>query len=101
MRLLTIVILCFIISCLPVNAQPGKDSATAPGSHFSTSGGRKFWMGANYRTEWNTPVTVPVLKLTGLTPIKKGGGKQTKVIKNGRCQRKAICYPFHSKIYYR
>jgi hypothetical protein len=42
-------------------------------------------MGANYRTEWNTPVKAPVLKLStshgGLTPVKRGGGKQTKSLR--------------------
>lgn len=78
MRLLTVFILCLTVFILPSNAQ---ETATAPASHFSTSGGKKFWMGANYRTEWNTPVTVPVLSLKGLTPIKKGGGKQTKSLR--------------------
>ncbi|MBP9102474.1 MAG: hypothetical protein KBF82_01325 [Chitinophagaceae bacterium] len=78
MRLLTLFILCLTVFILPSNAQ---ETATAPASHFSTSGGKKFWMGANYRTEWNTPVTVPVLSLKGLTPIKKGGGKQTKSLR--------------------
>lgn len=88
MRLFSLIIFCLFISIIPSNAQPGGETATAPGSHFSTSGGKKFWMGANYRTEWNTPVKVPVLNLTGLTPIKKGGGKQTKSLRvenaNGR-----------------
>jgi hypothetical protein len=42
-------------------------------------------MGSNYRKEWNTPIRVPVLHLSqeqgGLTPYKKGGGKQTKSLK--------------------
>jgi len=42
-------------------------------------------MGANYRREWNTPITVPILNLStekgGLTPVKKGGGKQTKSLR--------------------
>lgn len=88
MRLTSLIIFCLFITCLQPYAQPGGETATAPGSHFSTSGGRKFWMGANYRTEWNTPVKVPVLNLTGLTPIRKGGGKQTKSLRveaaNGR-----------------
>ena len=49
-------------------------------------------MGTNYRKEWNTPITVPVLNLSkehgGLTPVKRGGGKQTKSLRledaNGR-----------------
>lgn len=42
--------------------------------------GRIVW-GDHYRKEWKTPVKVPYLDLKtakgGLTPIKKGGGKQT------------------------
>jgi hypothetical protein len=42
--------------------------------------GRLIW-GDHYREEWKTPVRVPFLDLKtakgGLTPIKKGGGKQT------------------------
>jgi hypothetical protein len=42
-------------------------------------------MGANYRKEWNTPVKVPVMNLAtekgGLTPVKRGGGKQTKSLR--------------------
>ncbi|MEO7393506.1 MAG: hypothetical protein ABIU11_01110, partial [Chitinophagaceae bacterium] len=61
------------------------DSASLPGSHFSTSGGRYFWMGRNYRKDWNTPVKAPIINLAtekgGLKPVKKGGGKQTKSLK--------------------
>jgi hypothetical protein len=43
------------------------------------------WMGTNYRKEWNTPITVPVIQLSkehgGLKAIKKGGGKQTKSLR--------------------
>ncbi len=46
---------------------------------------RNFFMGKNYRQEWTTPVTVPVLdigkELGGLTPIRQGGGKQTKSLR--------------------
>lgn len=81
MRLYSLVILCLIVFILPSNAQPGKDSATVPASHFKTNGGKIFWMGTNYRQEWNTPVTVPVLNLSGLKPVKRGGGKQTKSLR--------------------
>jgi hypothetical protein len=67
------------------NAQVKGDSATAAGSHFNDSRSRHKWMGANYRKEWNTPITVPVLNMAiekgGLTPVKKGGGKQTKSLR--------------------
>ena len=83
MRLLSLFIVCFFIALSQGNAQT--DSVAAKGSTFSTSGGRYFWMGRNYRQEWNTPVKVPVINLAtemgGLTPVKKGGGKQTKSLR--------------------
>jgi hypothetical protein len=90
MRLLCLFIVCFFIVSSVGNAQT--DSATAKAGNFNTSGGRHFWMGRNYRQEWNTPVKVPVLNLAkekgGLTPVKRGGGKQTKSLRlqdaNGR-----------------
>ncbi|MBD0376159.1 MAG: hypothetical protein ICV51_11070, partial [Flavisolibacter sp.] len=40
-----------------------------------------FFLGKNYRQEWVTPVSVPYLNFQtdfgGLTPLKRGGGKQT------------------------
>src|ERR1044071_10504004 len=57
----------------------------AANTKFKTNGSKKFWMGSNYRTEWKTPVTVPVINLStekgGLTPTKRGGGKQTKSLR--------------------
>jgi len=83
MRLLSLFILCFIIAASPGNAQT--DSVASKAGTFSTSSGRIFWMGSNYRKEWNTPVKAPTLNLAtekgGLTPIKKGGGKQTKSLR--------------------
>lgn len=41
----------------------------------------QFFMGSHYRKEWITPIKVPYLDINteagGLTPYKKGGGKQT------------------------
>jgi hypothetical protein len=78
-------IACLFAPLTYCSAQTGKDSASAAGGHFSTSGGRYFWMGSNYRKEWNTPIKVPVLNLAaehgGLTPVKRGGGKQTKSLR--------------------
>jgi hypothetical protein len=85
MRLLSLFVLCLFMALPPLHAQTGKDSVTAPGGHFNTSRKRARWMGANYRKEWNTPITVPVINLSkehgGLTPIKRGGGKQTKSLR--------------------
>ncbi len=83
MKLLSLLIVCSFIVVSESNAQT--DSISAKAKTFSTSGGRYFWMGRNYRQEWNTPVRVPVLNLAtemgGLTPVKKGGGKQTKSLR--------------------
>ena len=83
-----------LIDC-QAQTQPVKDTAssTAAGTKpFRQNGSRSFWMGSNYRTEWNTKVTVPVIDLStaygGLTPVKMGGGKQTRSLRmedpNGR-----------------
>lgn len=83
MRLLFVFFVSFFIAITQGNAQT--DSVASKGGNFSTSRSRTSWMGANYRTEWNTPVKAPVLKLStshgGLTPIKRGGGKQTKSLR--------------------
>ena len=87
MRMLLLLIVCFFLSTIEnnLNAQVKGDSATAAGGNFNTSRSRAFWMGTNYRKEWNTPITVPVLYISkdhgGLTPLKRGGGKQTKSLR--------------------
>lgn len=90
MRLLILFVVCSFIVLNPARAQ--NDSVAAIGTKFSLNQGNITWMGSNYRTEWNTPIKVPVLNLStemgGLTPKKKGGGKQTKSLRledpNGR-----------------
>ncbi len=83
MKLSSLLVVCLCIASTQITAQ--SDSASLPASHFSTSGGRYFWMGRNYRQEWNTPVKAPLLNLAtehgGLTPVKRGGGKQTKSLR--------------------
>ncbi len=65
-------------------AQPTRDSITVPATtEFRISKSRTFWMGANYRREWTTPIRVPVIniKAEGLEPVKRGGGKQTRSLR--------------------
>jgi hypothetical protein len=90
MRYLLLIALTFFIFTSNLLAQ---QTATSVGSDkFKTNPSKKFWMGANYRTEWKTPVTVPILNLAtekgGLKVTKRGGGKQTKSLRledsNGR-----------------
>jgi len=85
MRYLLLIALFFSVCISNLSAQ-SKDSATSAGSDkFKTNSSKKFWMGANYRTEWKTPITVPVLHMAtekgGLKPVKRGGGKQTKSLR--------------------
>jgi len=76
---------CFLASLSVCQGQIHGDSATSKGATFRMGNSSTFWMGANYRKEWNTPITVPVLNLAtekgGLTPVKRGGGKQTKSLR--------------------
>ncbi|MEI9947022.1 MAG: BamA/TamA family outer membrane protein [Chitinophagaceae bacterium] len=69
------------------------DSVTVIASgKFKSSGFRNFLLGKNYRREWKTPLRVPVIDMGkefgGLTPLKRGGGHQTKSLrledKNGK-----------------
>jgi hypothetical protein len=72
------------IAANPVNY---KDSTiTVPANPAYAAGGVKTGLlGAHYRQEWLTPVTLPLLDLQnekgGLIPYKKGGGKQTASLK--------------------
>ncbi len=57
----------------------------AAGLQYKASGWKKLWWGEHYRREWVTPVTFPVLHIStaygGLTPLKLGGGHQTKTLR--------------------
>lgn len=85
MKLRSSILILFLILTSASFAQSSKDSVTVPGGKFVNTNSKKFWMGSNYRQEWNTPIKVPVLNLSseygGLTPVKKGGGKQTKSLR--------------------
>jgi hypothetical protein len=85
MKFLKLSVFLFFVATTESKAQVKGDSATAAGSHFNDSRSRHSWMGTNYRKEWNTPITVPVLNMAtekgGLTPVKRGGGKQTKSLR--------------------
>ena len=67
-------------------AAQNSDSATSLASPaFKINASRTFWMGKNYRTEWRTPIRVPIINFAtekgGLTPLKRGGGKQTRSLR--------------------
>lgn len=56
----------------------------AAGPRYAASGFKRFLFGSHYRDLWTTPIRVEVLDLGGfsggLTPTKRGGGKQTAVL---------------------
>ena len=80
------ILFLFLIPVSYCAAQPGMDSATVEASPaFKINSSRTFWMGKNYRAEWRMPVRVQVINLStekgGLTPVKRGGGKQTRSLR--------------------
>jgi len=66
------------------SSSPGFRTVIA-GKEYQRSSFHNFFWGRHYRKEWATPVKVPVLDLDtaagGLTPIEKGGGRQTKTLR--------------------
>ncbi len=62
-------------------AAPGPTRVIAAGRHYQAGPLHRFFFGEGYRSLWQAPFKVEVLDLGsfagGLTPRKKGGGKQT------------------------
>jgi len=61
----------------------GTDSVLViPGEIYRAGSLHRSLLGDNYRDEWTTPITVPILDLRsfkgGITPTKEGGGMQAK-----------------------
>jgi hypothetical protein len=77
----------FFIASIVCAQQPASDSITpkfkviSAGPQYKRSAWHNFFWGTNYRKEWSTPISLPVLLLDsakgGLIPIKEGGGHQT------------------------
>src|SRR6476469_5371309 len=64
----------------------GNDSVVVVAGEIYAAGAiHRFLLGDNYRDEWTTPITVPVLNLRtlhgGLVPTKVGGGMQAKSLR--------------------
>jgi len=79
--LISVIFLTF--STLPANnIKTLKDTTVVPGPEYKAGGFYKFFLGEHWRDLWTTPITVPILDIKntagGLTPIKRGGGFQTK-----------------------
>jgi hypothetical protein len=63
----------------------GKWVTLAAGPQFAASRGKQFWWGEHWRKEWIIPVSFPVFNMDttagGLTPLKRGGGHETKSLR--------------------
>ena len=70
------------VAAQEADSRPQDHVVQAPGPEYGAGGLHRFFLGAEYRSLWTTPVSVPVLDLEtfagGLRPVSKGGGKQTK-----------------------
>ncbi len=67
----------------PVDSiQPGQMVTVVPGPEYKAGWLHEIFFGEHWRELWATPIEVPVLDLNeyagGLTPLKRGGGFQTK-----------------------
>lgn len=80
------------IGLLPLTAPPAQaqsDTArwvlVAPSPQYEAGGIWRFFFGSDYRDLWTTPTKVEVLNLQtyagGLTPVKQGGGMQTRSLR--------------------
>lgn len=60
-------------------------TTVVPGAQYKAGGLHKFFFGAHHRDLWTKPIKAPVLDLAtfrgGVTPIKRGGGFQTKSLR--------------------
>lgn len=87
---LTLFICCllgFPVSVIAQDIVLKKDSTVtrAAGPQFKASGWKQIWWGKHYRSDWQEPVSFPVIDLDasagGLTPTKLGGGHQSKSLR--------------------
>lgn len=68
----------------PDSSRPQTKSIVA-GARYKASGFHEFWFGAHWRMLWTAPIEAQVLDLKtyagGLTPVKRGGGNQSKSLR--------------------
>ena len=85
-------VLLFSSFLFPQNNYQKEYITVIPGERYAAGSFHKFWFGEHWREVWTTPVNVEILNLKefagGLTPIKKGGGMQTKSLRFKRSDGK-------------
>ncbi|MFO7446045.1 MAG: BamA/TamA family outer membrane protein [Ignavibacteriaceae bacterium] len=84
---------CLLIFICPFYAQQIKlppefileKRVVIPGEEYKAGTFYEFFFGAHWRKLWITPIEVPVINLDkfagGITPVKRGGGTQTKSVR--------------------
>jgi hypothetical protein len=90
-RIVTVLVLASIV---PVGARaeekkqalvPGSTVTATPGRQYGAGGLHRLVFGGHYRGLWTTPLKVEVLDLAtfggGLTPVKRGGGRQSQTLR--------------------
>ena len=87
-RLTFLVFSCLMVSPLRPAAQElpaGRTVVTAAGEQYRAGAFHRWILGRHYRDLWTTPVEVEVLDLStfagGITPLERGGGRQTKALR--------------------
>ncbi len=86
-KLLALLLPCILLCSFSFaqNFGTGKDTVIIAGKDYKRSSLYKFFWGKHYRTEWTTPVRVPLFYLDtaagGLIPYAEGGGRQTKTLR--------------------
>lgn len=63
----------------------GAEAVVAVAPRYRASAFHRFWMGDGYRDLWATPIRAPLVDLRGfaggLTPLRRGGGRQTRALR--------------------
>ena len=80
-----VIVLLFTSSQFAQNNYQKEYITVIPGERYDAGGFHEFWFGEHWRDVWTTPIKVEVLDLKnfagGLTPVKRGGGMQTKSLR--------------------
>ncbi|MBW3554016.1 MAG: outer membrane protein assembly factor [Gemmatimonadetes bacterium] len=73
-----------LVAAAPVPAQSPDTLQTTPGPHYAAGSLARTFLGSGYRDMWTHPIRVEVLDLGrfagGLTPLRRGGGNQTRTL---------------------
>lgn len=82
-----IALVTILVSCGPMLATAQDSVSVKAGARYGAGSIERALLGSDYRELWTTPIRVPVLDpdtfAGGLTPLERGGGRQTVSIRFG------------------